>query len=1243
MNVRRLLRWLWLPLLLLLACVMLLQWLLRTESGRDFALARLQGQLPAGASLSWQRVDGRILDGLRFERIRYRDATQRFEAGSLEIRAALSPLLVRNLNIELLRARRVRLHLAKDDTPFEFPRWPDSLPALDLPLGVRVDSLQVSDLQLFEQDTPLYALKSVTGGFDLQPGHLRIPGLQAVSEHGLIEFQGHYRPNRQYDTALSGRVRLDTGGTPQSLRLRADGNATRFRLALDGAMPEPARLEWQLTERDGKPFWFLSASTEAFEPRRLGFVDDSVYRAQLAASGGSGHAQVAGELSRDGQTLVIEPSRIARAEGRIVLEELQLLFGGGRFRATGSFADSGDFASDGITLQVRDYPLPLADGEAGGTPVKLSGEAQWSGSLAKWQVRGDARLARAAESAKVRFQGTGGKSSAELPTLTVETAQGGLNGRLKAVWSPRLEFAFEGGLRRFDPGYFHAAFPGAVDADIQASAIGETGKDWRGALRIDRLGGSLRGRALTGKADLRFTGMAVDGEADLGIGGSRLRLKGEGGARIRVDAALQPLVLDDLHPDWRGRIEGTAHLEGDPRLPDYRVDLRGSGLSAFGYRIGALRLQGDTVTGALTVLEADELAFDGQTLQSLRAEMRGRPADAGLRVMARAGTYALDADGRLQWSETEPRVALQSVRLNGDAFGQWQLAAPMQLRFPAAGYAFSPFCLANASGSARLCAQDMGGRIALDGRDFPLVLLEPWLNNAGREFTYRGMASLTGELPKDFALAAGGFAELRVPSLGIGVKSGNGADVARLDDVRVDAEWLGRRFNGRISARLPQAGFIDGELATGFEDASPLSGKLRLQVNRLDWLELFSLDLAQPTGRIAGEVTVAGTRAEPLINGAYRLQDFSVQIPALGLKLSDGQITATSRDNLAMLVKGSIRSGEGRLTVTGVWDPADQLPQPIDLRLRGRGIDLADTPDLQLTADTDLLLGYTGGVYSLAGDIALTEGLVNLEKISTGVTVSADVTVVDPVPEKTAADLLKLGLKLQVSASDKVRVTGYGLDGTVSGKVAVNSPHDAPTRLTGTLNLGGRYAAYGQALQIKRGNIAYNNSPVYEPRLDVLTERVIEDANITVGLEITGLASRPRTRVVSNPAMSDSDALSWLLFGRPITQVSAGQANSINARSMALNAGGSVLVGTLGRQIGLDQASISDSRALGGSTLTIGKQLSPKFFVSYGVSLLGIGQVITLKYLLQKGLDITVESEQSDQREQTSAALNWRK
>jgi len=368
-----------------------------------------------------------------------------------------------------------------------------------------------------------------------------------------------------------------------------------------------------------------------------------------------------------------------------------------------------------------------------------------------------------------------------------------------------------------------------------------------------------------------------------------------------------------------------------------------------------------------------------------------------------------------------------------------------------------------------------------------------------------------------------------------------------------------------------------------------------------------------------------------------------VQIPALGLKLSDGQLTAKSSNNLAMLVKGSIKSGEGRMTVNGLWDPADQLPQPLNMRLIGKNIALADTPELQLTADTDLILSYERGIYDLTGDVKLTKGFVNLETLEGGVTVSSDVVVVDPLPEKLNRDLIRLSLQLVVSANDQVRVVGYGLDGRTSGQVTVSSPYDSPTRLTGKLELLGKYKSYGNELQITRGNLMFNNSPVTEPRLDILAQREIEDEDITVGMEITGYASKPKSRVVSDPSMTDSEALSWLVFGTELNSVSASEADSINAKAMALNAGGSVLVGTLGRQIGLDKASISETRALGESTLTVGKQLSPKFFVSYGVSLLGIGQVITLKYLLKKGLDITVESEQTDEREETSAALNWRK
>ena len=53
----------------------------------------------------------------------------------------------------------------------------------------------------------------------------------------------------------------------------------------------------------------------------------------------------------------------------------------------------------------------------------------------------------------------------------------------------------------------------------------------------------------------------------------------------------------------------------------------------------------------------------------------------------------------------------------------------------------------------------------------------------------------------------------------------------------------------------------------------------------------------------------------------------------------------------------------------------------------------------------------------------------------------------------------------------------------------------------------------------------------------------------------------------------------------------------------------------------------------------MGKQISPRLFVSYGVSLIGTGQVLTLKYLLRRGLDVSLESGSVE----TAGSLNWRK
>jgi translocation and assembly module TamB len=119
--------------------------------------------------------------------------------------------------------------------------------------------------------------------------------------------------------------------------------------------------------------------------------------------------------------------------------------------------------------------------------------------------------------------------------------------------------------------------------------------------------------------------------------------------------------------------------------------------------------------------------------------------------------------------------------------------------------------------------------------------------------------------------------------------------------------------------------------------------------------------------------------------------------------------------------------------------------------------------------------------------------------------------------------------------------------------------------------------------------------------------------------------------------MDTSEALSWLVFGRPLRTTTGNEGQQLNAAAMALGAGGNLVAQQIGVQLGLDEAGVTDSRNLGGATFTVGKYVSPRLFLSYGVSLIGTGQVVTLKYLLTRGFDISIES-----GNENAASLNWR-
>ena len=190
-----------------------------------------------------------------------------------------------------------------------------------------------------------------------------------------------------------------------------------------------------------------------------------------------------------------------------------------------------------------------------------------------------------------------------------------------------------------------------------------------------------------------------------------------------------------------------------------------------------------------------------------------------------------------------------------------------------------------------------------------------------------------------------------------------------------------------------------------------------------------------------------------------------------------------------------------------------------------------------------------------------------------------------------------------------------------------------PTTARGSIDVGGAYKAYGQDLAITRGRVAWASTPIDTPSLDIRAQRKVD--TITVGVQVRGTALVPELTLWSEPAMEQAEQLSYLILGRPLR--SASQADGAQLTQAAAALGGNLLAKSLGSKLGVDEIEVADNRALGGAALTVGKALSPRLHVSYGVALFGPGQVITFKYLLSRLWNIQIDSGTENR-----AALNYR-
>jgi translocation and assembly module TamB len=620
------------------------------------------------------------------------------------------------------------------------------------------------------------------------------------------------------------------------------------------------------------------------------------------------------------------------------------------------------------------------------------------------------------------------------------------------------------------------------------------------------------------------------------------------------------------------------------------------------------------------------------------------PRDAlALTLDARLGKGRLTAMARGSAEQHGFRGTLERLELAPEQAAAWSLTAPSALRIGRDGLHIVDACLA--AGAARGCLA--GGWRPVDpwrvvGKVHALPvgafggLLARGLEYHGTlelDLEATGRGPLLGESRALLTLSAG---SIKQPARRLLRKRKDApalpATLLDFDGGRIELTRHGER--SAMDAHLALTGGGKLEAALAATGAGPfagraLDGRITADVSQFALLPALLPELKSLVGRVVADIKLGGTVGDPRFAGRFAFEHGSAAIPQYGLELSELEATLEGGGD-ALTFSGKARSGgvmQWRADIArqdGRWRANG--------RLWGERVKVIDTPEAKVFASPALVIDLDGNDLKLTGEVTVPTARLAPHSLATAVQATGDEVIVDSSGAAEKPDALRLDARIRLRLGDDVDFDGFGLKAKVRGEITVTERPGALAIASGELALAeGKYEAYGQNLTIERGRLLFSGGPVTNPGLDVRAKRKVErpteNEDVVVGIDVRGTLRSPETTIFATPAMSSSDALAYLVVGRPLDESTDAEQTKLSdaASSMKLS-GGEFLAQQIGRRIGLDEVRVSDADKPEEAQLWLGTYLSPRLFVSYGMGLFEQFHTARVRYSLSNKWSVEAES-----------------
>ena len=513
-------------------------------------------------------------------------------------------------------------------------------------------------------------------------------------------------------------------------------------------------------------------------------------------------------------------------------------------------------------------------------------------------------------------------------------------------------------------------------------------------------------------------------------------------------------------------------------------------------------------------------------------------------------------------------------------------------------------------------------RIQINGSLLP-ALLKP--ANPVEQLQLKGLVNINADLQYQEGLLAG-HTRIDSPPVTILLRTSEGTTKIPLGASSLSGSINGGNVSAVVDLRLVGQDYLRADLQMDTGKLQTLSGRINASVVEFALLNPLVPQLSNIKGHLNADLALQGTLDKPAASGAIRFFEGAADMNELGLAFREIRLQALAAgDNSGRLkITGSAKSGQGTVFLDGYAHLSAQDSWPVELLLKGENFDVAKLPEAQIAISPDLKFVFAGQKGKVTGLLKVPKAIMALQdfpenavRVSPDEIILGQEKVVENEPATPAIDA-----NIDVELGKQVSFSGKGLATNLTGKLKIIKTGEKMTMHGNVDMIKARYKSYGQDLTVRKGRFLFNG-PVDNPWLEVEAIRVSNSKKVTAILNLTGSLQNPETRISSEPALPEAEALAYLITGRPLNQVSKAEGNML--ASAALSYGGG-RAAWLTEKLGIDEFEVQEGEALQDTLVAVGEYLTPDFYVGAKVGLFNKQAAMVLKHKITDAINVETQA-----------------